>query len=452
MSNMFYPFGEAAGSNPAQSYPFDLIVNEANPGLILQPTEPNGVYVAFREVGGCSWWALNADYNTDDAQWEQQGTCNAALPAYALEQCASGTVNRYTAVATNTPGDAITWVLVWSLDVAGNMTSTPRNGTNESMIAAAINVTWSAGSPAVMNVREINLTDSSSNSQSLVDNINVNGTPVWQVRKDGTLEVGIIPFARITGFTLPSGVTLNNANFTGTSTFTGPVIMTDGLTVTGGETVDSLHVTANEIIDGNLNVGGTTTLNVLNVTGSINVPAGTIPVTAVTGTNGIAVTNTGTSYNASGAALVETVTSSDSSVTLTRTGQVVDITAGAVAPVIPGSWFINTEFVPAVGTPQSGSISLGPLPGTSADTFRVVYWGVTGFKDAGSSMVFTGTPATNITWDEASVTVFNGQGNATAFMYFGTAKGGTTPTVSWTTTDYVFATPFTATIAAGIQL
>jgi hypothetical protein len=280
-NNNFFPFSAPVGSSGQSVLPYDLVINEVDPGLVLSPTEPNGVYVVFREVAGCSWWALNADYNVDAANWEQVAPQNPALPAYALEQCSNGTLTRYTAVATITPGTAVTWVPVWSLDANGNVTSSPVTDTLSSQIASSINITWAAGSPTVMNVREINLTDSSSNANSLVDNITVNGNPVWQVRKDGTLIAGTIPYARISGVPSP---TYNNVTFTGTSTFNGPVVMNNGLTVAGGETVtgglttDTAHVTGNETVGGTLEVTGATTLASLAVTGNETV-GGTLGVT-----------------------------------------------------------------------------------------------------------------------------------------------------------------------------
>lgn len=462
MSNQFYPFGQAPGQNPAQLFPYDVIINEENPGLVLEPTEANGVNVAFREVAGCSWWVLNADYNTDASQWEQVSPNNAALPAYALEMCSDGTVTRYVAAATNTPGTAVSWVAVWSLDAKGNVTMSPQTETSAPGYANHVEVTWNAGSPSIMALNRFDLTDTSSNASSYLEQYYVNGTPVWQLRKDGTLVSGSIPFSLITGFVLPNNPTFsgtatfngpavfnNTATFndglhvaSGTATFDGPVVAHDGMTVTGGETVDDLHVS------------GTATIANLDVTGSATLPSGTIPITDITGSGGISVTNSGTTWNVGGSALVETVTSSDGTLTVDRTGQTVDLKAGATAPVVPGAWFVNTEFHnPGTGV-TGGGVSLGPLPGDSSKTYRVVYRGVAALKDASSSITVTGTPAAGVTWDVSSATYYNGQANAFPFMYFGTAQGGTTPTVSWAAAagEYIFQTPFFATIEAGVQL
>lgn len=484
-SNEYFPFSAAPGNPQLAFLPFDLEIEKIDPGIILYPDEPNGVLTVFREVGGVSWWVVNADYNTDLAIWTQVAPANAANPAFAVAQDSAGNFFRSVAVATIIPGNPVIWNQVVSTDLNGFMTATPNTATSITQVIQNLVDTWNAGTSAAMIARQVNITDTTSAAASLVDNLVVNDVPVWSVRKDGTLVVGMIPY---TALVIPNPWTIDVP-----VTFTDPVTMDDGLNVTGGTTTDTLDVTGNEEVHGTLLVDGETTaaggldvsggtltssvpanltdgltvtggetVDTLDVTGSatINDPTftGTVvlpsgsAVTSLTGNNGIAVTNSGNAYNASGAALVETITSSDSSVNLTRTGQNVDITAGAIAPVIPGSWFINTEYVAPSPSATSGSVSLGPLPGTSANVFRIVYWGMTGFKDADASMTFTGTVATGITWDNATTTIENGQGTSTPFMYFGTAEGGTTPTVSWATTDYVFFTPFCATIAAGIQL
>lgn len=460
MSNnpSFYPFGPSP-TNSGQAYlGYDLEIQKIDPGIILNPTEPNGVYVVFREVNGCSWWVLNADYNIDDAQWEQDSPTNAANPAYAIEQCADGTRNIFMANPTIIPGNPVSWVTLWSTDTNGNQTFSPLTATLTTQIFQTISGVWNAGTGVVMHAKELVIVDTSSSAASYVDEVYVNGTPVWQIRKDGTLETGIIPYARITG--APSPPSFNNPTFTGTSTFDGPAVFTDGVSVTGGtldssvpvDFTDGLSVTGGETVD-TLDVTGSATIHDPTFTGAVVLPTGAA-VTSLTGSNGIVVTNTGNAFNASGGSLVNTIESTDSSVTIAQTGQVVNITAGSSAPAIPGSWFINTEFLaPGTGS-TGGSTSLGPLPGNSSVTYRIVYWGTAALKDSSSSISITGTPATGVTWDEATATYYNGLANAFPFMYFGTAEGGTTPTVTWACAsgEYIFQTPFFATLAAGIQL
>lgn len=455
MSNQFFPFGLAPGSNPAQSFPYDVIINEENPGLVLDPTEPNGVYVAFREVAGCSWWVLNADYNTDAAQWEQQSPTNAALPAYALEQCADGTVKRYTAIATNTPGNPVSWVLVWTLDSKGNMTLEPQAGTTTGQIASVIDVTWNAGSPAVMNVREINLTDTSSNAGSFVDNINVNNTPVWQIRKDGTLTAGIIPFARITGFVIPSGTTINNGVFTGTSTFSGPAVFNntvtanDGLTVAGGIGVDDINVTGNEHVGGNFQVDGTSTLNNLTATGTVSLPAATFPVDSIVGTNGVSVTNSGNAYTVDGTSLVETIESTDGTVTVGRSGQTIDLTAGSTVPIVYGASFVVAQNYPITAT--TGTLTFpSALPGGAGVSYTIIVHGSLQFQDASHTLTLTGS-GSGVTWPNSPQSYQNSQAGSFPFTSYGTCSGGDNPFVTWTCDDQLGFTPMTMVMVAYVN-
>ena len=243
MSNQNFPFsGNQVPSQPT-SFPYDVVVNEAFPGVVLQGTEPNAVYTAFREVSGCSWWVINADFDATSGEWVQNSPCNANLPAYALEQCQAGTFTRYAAAATVVPGDPITWVPVFEVDANGAVISTPpttvANDANDQLT-----VTWSAGSSTKLIAHTTNITDTASASNSVFDQLVVGGVTKWQVDKAGVLQVGNIPFARITGYTPPSS--FNNATFTGTTTFNGPITANDpatfddGVSVTGGLTADTI--------------------------------------------------------------------------------------------------------------------------------------------------------------------------------------------------------------------
>jgi hypothetical protein len=346
-SEVYFPFGSITPAIVPQVIPYDLVIQEAYPGLVLAPTEPDGVYSVLREVSGCTWWVLNADFNDNTERWEQDSPTNAVLPAYALEQCQSGTLIRYVAAPTVIPGNAITWIPVWTIDANGFQTIAPQTATQASQVADIVDVTWNAGTSSTMVARETNVVDSSSADGSLVDDVSVNSTPVWQVRKDGTLVTGIIPFARITGYTPPT--TFNNATFTGTTTFNGPVQANDGLTVTGGISADTINVTGSETVGGNLHVVGSETIDGnLTVTGTTTLPAGTIPVTNITGSGGVVVTHTGTTYNADGSALVTSVTSTSAAITATRTGQNVQLAFADT--VVPGNYYPTNVIFRAGGT------------------------------------------------------------------------------------------------------
>ncbi len=477
MSEVFYPFANQPSQSNQNVFPYDILVNETYPGVIFDPTEPSGVYSVIREVNGCLWFVNNADWDPNTLQWTQESPTNANLPAYALELCANGLFTRFYGTATLVPGSPITWQAVFNLSATGYINSTPLTVTSSGLGQNQLSVTWNAGIATQVEARRVVVTDTSSASNSVLDNLVVNGTSKWLIDKTGTLINGSIPFARITGYSPPS---FNNVTLTGNTTMTGNLHVQGtetvdgsitgnstlyvaananlhgGVTVTGGETVDTLTVTGNE------SVAGTGTIGTLHVTGNSQLD-GSLDVngnahfhtTAQVDSSltvGGNLTVTGPALNGSGDPLVG-ITSPDGSIAVAHSSTNFTLKVQS-APVAPGSWFINTEFhTPGVSS-TSGGVTLGPLPGTSSDTYRIVYWGVTGLKDANVSMMVTGTTATNITWDVASQSYYNGQGNIASFMYFGTAKGGTSPAITWAAQsgEYVFQTPFFATIAAGIQL
>jgi len=205
---------------------------------------------------------------------------------------------------------------MFEVDGSGNISSTPLVQTTP-VDNLQLEPIWNVGTPTTTGSFEQDVTDTSSAANSFLEKFKVNGTVVWQVRKDGTLVNGMVPFSAITGFVLPA-----NPTFTGTATFTGPAVfedgmtvsggtaafadpvsMTDSLTVTGGENVDALtvsgnfnadgpayahdglfvtggesvtgglttdtsHVTGNEQVDGNINTNGTLTGADLVLTGA----------------------------------------------------------------------------------------------------------------------------------------------------------------------------------------
>lgn len=471
-----YPFGPAPGNSNQAYLTFDLQINKVDPGVLLYPTEPNGAVSVFREVNGAMWWVINADFNTLTQQWEQDFPCNASLPAFGVFQDRDGNFVRVVAAETIVPGDPVVWVTVNAIAPDGSVTVSPQTYTAQGAIVQKLVATWNAGTSAAMGAREVDITDTSSSSSSTLDDLKVNGTPVWTVDKTGTLTVGIIPFARITGVPPPD---FNNVTLTGTTTMTGDLhvegntqldgtlgvngaatlhngltvsggIGTDNLNVTGNESVGgNLHVVGNEQVDGNLNVNGTTTLNTLDVTGSASLPSSAVPVTSITGSNGIAVTNTGTTWNVDGGAYVESVTSPDGTVSIGGTPQNPTVEVHST-PLVPGAWFINTaHFAPGS---TSGSISLGPLPGTASQSYKIVCWGMLQFHDASHTLTLTGVSAAGVSWDFSPQGYENSQSGSFPFMFFGNAIGGTTPTINWSSDDAVDFTPMFMTIAAGIQL
>lgn len=191
----FWPFAQ----NPLNAIPqiinYDLVIQEPYPGICFEPTAPGGIYQEIREVDGCLWIVTNALFNPNTLQWEQDSPCNPALGAYALEQCESGNLTRYVADPTYAINTEVTWIPVWVIDTNGLHFIEPRALTSQSQVPDVLDVTWNAGSGAKMISRQENITDTSSNVASAVDQIKVDNTPVWEVRKDGTLVIGHVPFS-----------------------------------------------------------------------------------------------------------------------------------------------------------------------------------------------------------------------------------------------------------------
>jgi len=332
-SNNFYPFSAAPG-NPQLAYlAYDLEIEKIDPGIILYPDESNGVITVFREVNGVSWWVVNADYNTDDAQWEQVAPCNAANPAFAVSQDSAGNFMRLVALATIIPGDSVSWNVVATTDLNGYNTLTPNTATSITQIIQNLVDTWNAGTSAAMVARQVTITDTSSAAASLVDNLVVDGTPVWSVRKDGTLVVGQVPYSALV---IPNPWTINVP-----VTFTDPVTMTDGLSVTGGINADNITTTGNETVGGNLTVDGTSTLDgETTAAGGLDVTGGTLASSVPASfTDGLIVTGG------------ETVTGGLTADNLTVTGnETVDGNLN-VGGTVTATTFVNTSGPPEASYP-----------------------------------------------------------------------------------------------------
>jgi hypothetical protein len=176
------PFG-SSGNSPGQLFENDVIVYEAAPGVVLNGTEPNNVWAEYREVGGDSFLATNAEY-VSGTGWTQ---VNPSLPSYALALRADGEIDRlYANFGASVP---LTWTTVLTIDPFGNFVSDGLPLTLPSQVAFSLSPTWNAGS-SVMTAFEINVTDSSSNANSLLFNAVVNGTSVFSINKEGQVSFG----------------------------------------------------------------------------------------------------------------------------------------------------------------------------------------------------------------------------------------------------------------------
>lgn len=330
LTPIYYPFAAVPSSSNSNVFPFDIIINENFPGVIFDPTEAGGVYSVIREVSGCLWYVLNADFDQNTLSWTQEDPTNPNLPAYAMEMCSTTASWAWLYGApTLVPGNPITWVNVFTIDDNGSVISVPRPVLASGDPAQQINPTWNAGSASHLVGRQLSVIDSSSSVTSVLDNLAVNGTAVWTVNKFGLLVTGQVPTSAIPGL-------YANPTFTGTSTFTGPVIMNStlhvigattlsggivgglsvasglsvtsgGLGVTGGETVsggsaitggltaDTLHTTSTATVDGALTanstlfVSGLSQMSNATVTGTIT-QNGTTPVVPLTSSDSSIIT------------------------------------------------------------------------------------------------------------------------------------------------------------------
>jgi hypothetical protein len=371
-------------------------------------------------------------------------------------------MTRFYAPATLIPMTAITWTPLWTVTAIGLMDSTPLEITGVTDPMNQLQVTWDPGIGIAPTAREVDITDIASSANSLLDNLVVNGVQVWTVNKEGVLIHGQVPASAI----FPPIPSFNDPTFTGTATFdgpadfNGPVTMNDGLTVTAGETLleGTLTSTIGSTLDGGTTVGGGMavtgglTTDSLGVTGNASV-GGSLGVTGNFGVDGSSTfdgtaTFDGTVQNGAGGPVVP-ISSPDASISVVTVGNGYHIETAA-APIAPGSTYVDTAFFGFGST--AGTFSIGPLPGTAVNTFRIICWGTLQFQDGSKELTLTGVVATGVTWDIASQAYENSQSGSFPFMYFGNGKGGTTPTVNWTCNDMIAFTPMFVTIMASITL
>jgi len=424
------------------SFPYDVVINTAYPGVQFIGTEPNALYQEIREVSGCLWFVTNAMYNENLLQWDQETNQNTGLPAYALELC-DGAMTRWYSPPTNIPMTPITWIALWTITADGLMDSTPLEVTGVSAPMNSLMATWDPGIGIAITAREVDITNTASAPTSLLDNLVVNGTQVWTVDITGTLTHGIIPAARITGLVPFPG--FNNVTLTGTTIMTGPVIMDSTLLVQGDATFD-MDITGNStlsiagisllaggaVVDAGLTVTGGETTDNLNVTGTSILAvtdATTLGVSGITLLHNVQIA-TGDTITINGATPVVGLESLNGSITIaqvTPTEYNIQISNTALVPIGSVHQIAMASTVGAVGGGNGpGTLSL-LLPGTAANGWAVTVECTIGIGGAGSfSMTdsggsFTGVP---ITWSVGNFASY-------VIMYdYGTAVGGDTITSS----------------------
>lgn len=472
LNPIYYPFASVPSTSNSNVFPYDIVVDTVYPGLIFDAQEAGAAYSVIREVEGCLWFVLNADFDETTLQWTQEDPTNPNTSAYAMELCAAGTWNWYSGAPTLIPGTPVTWRQVFLIDANGSVISTPQTVTTSINGSEQLLVTWNAGSLTQVTARFMNVTDTSSAANSILDNMAVNGVSKWQVDKTGTLQVGIIPAARITGLTPFPG--FNNVTLTGTTTvsgpadFNGPVVMNDGLTVTAGATIlegtltstigstleGGTTVTGGEAVTGglttdSLGVTGTATVGALHATGTSDLN-GTVTAGAglsVAGTSNLhnVVLAAGDSITVNGTTPTTTLESTDGTISVTQVSPTeYNIGVSTTHPPSGATYAVATNF--AVGS-TTGSLTLGPLPGTGSDTYIVICSGSLQFQNASKLLTLTGSGA-GVTWPNSPQGYQNANAGCFPFTFYGTAVGGTSPSVTWTCNDMLGFEPMTMVIAA----
>jgi hypothetical protein len=382
---IYYPFAVVPSSSNQNVFPFDIVINEIFPGLIFDPTEAGSVYSVIREVNGCFWFVLNADWDATTLQWTQEDPTNPNLPAYAMELCATGTWQWYQANPTLIPGTPVAWAQLFVIDGKGYVNSTPLTVTASGLGQNQLTATWNAGSATQVEARRVVITDLSSGANSLLDNLVVNGTSKWAVDKTGLLVAGTVPASSVVNLFV-------NPTFTGTSTFTGPVVMDSTLDVFGATTLHS-SLTADTTLD----VIGHTDLSTVDVAG-----------TAVF--HGI--------IERFGGAPVVGLSSPDSSITVVQTGQNYTVELPAT----------NVGFTSVQGsTTNAGTTENYLLPGVVSQDWKAtvnIIVELTAPLNAGT-LTITGTGSAQPgAWDSFSYTVTNPGQTIIPMSLAGPANGG----------------------------
>lgn len=177
----------------------DLQIQESYPGIEYDPQEVGGIWTETREVSGDFWMVKNATWSSTAFSW---GFVNANIAAYALRLGSNGALTWYTCAAGTSP---FAWTALYTVNADGSVTIAPGSTfTSPSEIGMLLSPIWNATGSSIMVARKVSITDDASASASLLDQLQVDGTDVWDVDKSGTLQVGIIPTARLSGNLPPS--------------------------------------------------------------------------------------------------------------------------------------------------------------------------------------------------------------------------------------------------------
>jgi hypothetical protein len=406
MAESIFPFLPNGASAPPQNFPYDVVINDAYPGIQFIPTEPNGEYQEIREVSGNLWLVTNAMWNANLLQWDQESPQNTGLPAYALELGADGSMTRWESPPTNIPFTPITWTRLFQVDNKGQVISVPLTVLTANQASQQIFVVWDPGVGTQVEGRLLQVTDVASAANSLLDNLVVNGVAKWSVDKNGVLVTGSVPASSIINlFVSPT--------FTGTSTFNGPVVMNSTLDVFGAGTFHS-SLTA----DSTFFVVGLSTLN-----GHANINSG-LTVTGGEGVTGGLTTDT---LHVTGAATVDASLTANSTLDVIGHTQLANVT---VSGTLEARGTVVTQAGNQVAPPNTAPMVItGPNTG-SWDVFMTVVVEMTAPLAAGTVTV-TGVGGSG-SWNGTSRTITNPGTSYITVLLRGASMG--TDTISATVT------------------
>ncbi len=406
---VYYPFAVVPPTSSSNVFPNDLVIETVFPGVVFDAQEAGATYAVIREVNGCLWFVLNADFNESTLLWTQEDPTNPNTNAYAMEICKSGTWQWLSGAPTLIPGTAVNWLPFYTIDDVGSVISTPQTVTASGDPSQQVIVTWNLGGAAQAVARQVNVTDSSSSGTSLLDNLEVDGVPKWSVDKTGTLVVGFVPASSVINLFV-------NPTFTGTSTFTGPVVMDSTLLVHGATTMDS-SLTVNSTLD----VTNNATVNSLNVT-TVSTFTGVATFDSNAVFNGLV-------ENGSGGPVVP-ISSPDGSVTVATVanGYTLEVPSTVIGSARVG--YTQNILGP---TPSEGFL----VPGTAGQVWEVVMSSVVemGSPLTAGTLTVTGTGGTfGGEWAGGSNNAVNPAATAVPILFGGEAHGGDVVTASWTAT------------------
>lgn len=132
-----YPFGTFA-PGPGT---YDQVVQKPYPGLILNGTEPSGLYYEIREINGELWFIQNATFAGNEFT-----PVNGAVAAFSFKVSST---NELVFMSGGTGVNPITWTVTFSFPFSGTLTVNALDVITSAIIGTTLNVgsTVTAGGP-----------------------------------------------------------------------------------------------------------------------------------------------------------------------------------------------------------------------------------------------------------------------------------------------------------------